>query len=490
MDHHHPQSRINLDHLYERYDLADYLKQQKEIENSLSVAFDEVSQLSDISINDEELINNDDRHFKQLNVNNVDSSELTNNLLNNTSTPIRKNAYENCNTSDDDENSSKPHHLGYNHRSLKPCHFDKDQISNSLLLENDKLSKQMSMLEGKCAKIDFNYKSLEVQFQQLINEKKKYLTQIDQMQLEIEMLQTKLDDERRQRENLSKREIFLESQIDSLEESLSEHRKSDFITRSNDTQEKMLNSLKLKHEKEINALRTEIDELNQKLIDKDDDQMAKTESYRQKFEMIRSNLKKEMKEQMDKENKIAKEKYRTELMKSFDQTVIDLKNDWQQQLNNDVAQIIDWIEINMRADDNFNHEQLSNISVKYEPLRLLCQCLQSSVNERDSRIQMQIYRFRESKQQLEEILLESKMSVSNISSNNSDKGQLMYEDFKMALNKINEENKLINHKLTKYKTHYYILEKKHRQEVESLNNKISKLERELTQNCSPNGKFR
>lgn len=37
MDHHHPQSRINLDHLYERYDLADYLKQQKEVSYRLVI---------------------------------------------------------------------------------------------------------------------------------------------------------------------------------------------------------------------------------------------------------------------------------------------------------------------------------------------------------------------------------------------------------------------------------------------------------------------
>lgn len=464
---------------------------------ALSSAFDDVTNFSDITLSDDEL---DSVSNKLKNGGNgrTKSDYITNQL--NTSTPTRLKSsssshynkhpptYHNTrnvteedyyfsdfndkvsfNLDDDDSepfsDNRKYENVDYNQD------LNKDNISSFLLLKNDNLIKELSALKEKCLKISSNYKSLNNKFLHLFDENKKNLDIINHLRSDVSFLESKLENERHTNIKLNKKANDLEAQVEELKNSLHEHDRHDFVTRSNDTHEKMLAIMQQRHNKEIEQLQNQIEQLSLQKQQNGEDICSKNAK-----KMFDNNFSTLPEKEMDRRTK---DKKTEEILKSMDKKMISLKEDWQIKLQDDVDKIIHWMERNSTFEKDNNHRrwkenaEINSPFVEFLPLQELCHHLQKSFAEREQRIEGQIARFKATKQQLEEALQESRMlSTSNLS-NSSDRS-LVLEELRDDLEKFKRESSVLSQKLSKYKRFYLQLQKKYEKDIENLKAQYSR----------------
>lgn len=447
---------------------------------ALSEAFDDVSNLSDVSLSDEEC----DIALNKISYNNetdLKTSDFNRNHLD-TSTPTRSQPtastqhysrklpnYKHHNISDvsdeeslfsDSEGRFKSKKSVYTDKDRKINgqlemeydHFNKEQISSSLLLENDKLTKQLVNLNTKCSTVQTDYQTLQTRFYRLFGENKSNLEIIEQLQSTVSKLEFRLKEERKSND-------YLKSEVDSLEELNSEHLQSDFVTRTNDAHERMVTSLKHKYEKEINQLRSDMEQMTLVIHRKEED-------IREKDDIIEK-----YKDKMKKEVRRAKEKYKSELLASMDEKMANLKEGWQNKLREDVEKIIKWMNTSSVGERLDHH-----VNVEFDSLQGLCDILQKTVISKELQIDKKINAFKETKRQLENALSDSRMTSSNMS-NSSDKSQL-HEELRNEIAKCKQEMEAQLKQIKKYKVKYLLLEKKCKEDTEKLHDQFrDKLQR-------------
>lgn len=383
--------------------------------------------------------------------------------------------YQNIPFLDGDDNEPFPRkNVGYNQD------HSKDNINSFLLLKNDNLIKEVSVFKEKCLQLSSKYKSLNNKFLHLFDENKKNLDIIDRLRSNVSYLESKLENERHTNIKLNKKANDLEAQVDELKDSLHEHGRLDFVTRTNENHEKMIAIMQQKHNREIEQLRNQIEVLSLQKQGSEEDICCKNAAAEKQKKMFCNNFSTSRTSRASQADSETEKDRRTidkkteEILKSMDQKMISLKEDWQLKLQDDVDKIIHWMCENSTFDkDNDTHrrwnENAENNSpcVEFLPLQELCHHLQKSFIERELRIEEQIARFKATKQQLEEALQESRMlSTSNLS-NSSDRS-LTLEELRDSLEKFKRESNVVSQKLSKYKRICLQQQKKYQEEIESL----------------------
>lgn len=444
-------------------------QQQKEIDAALSTAFDDVTNLSDITISDDDFDSVSNRSKKGVNRKPKSDYFMTNHL--NTSTPTRIKS-----SSSSSHHNKHQHPSPYQHVKNAPtdCHFsdrndkvslnlsdddgepfsrqfdsgdytqdlNKDKISSSLLLQNDKLTKQMCVIKGQCQKINSDYKQLEKKFSRLFDENQENLDVIAGLQAKVNHLESMLEVERQK----------LKRKTKELKDVLNENNCSELMSRTNETHENVVAIMQQMHNNEVDQLKDQIKQLTLQLQEKEGEHCSKNAPRLNEADRYCTNDKKT-----------------EEILKAMDQKMISLKEDWQLKLQEDVDKIVNWIN-NLEKGTGHRRRNENNIpSVDFLPLRGLTNHLQKhlSLTEREQKLEEHIAQFKNSKQQLEEILQESLMlSTSNLS--NSSGKSLNPQELWDELEKFKKESSDLAQKLRKYKRFFLLLQKKYQEDVENL----------------------
>ncbi|OTF73857.1 hypothetical protein BLA29_006723, partial [Euroglyphus maynei] len=177
------------------------------------------------------------------------------------------------------------------------------------------------MLKQEFAQINTNYRLLQSKYQKLYQLNEENAGLIHSQRAKIQKLEKQLKDEQDGRENERRLSSMFESKVSALEYQLNELQKGDHRNLSGDEQMKWFETLKLKHHKELNNLRTDYDDRIEKLTKtiqaKDDELIANCNillKYKQEANYFQEKLKKletEFKSKLQQEIQSSKE--RTEL---------------------------------------------------------------------------------------------------------------------------------------------------------------------------------
>lgn len=354
---------------------------------------------------------------------------------------------------------------------------DEEQRS-SISYSNDGMSQHLTKMKEKCLEMSHNYDVLQDDFEELHQVNGKHLETIARLESKVGLLEKQLSQERHAKESFCKKVMILESTVESLEYQIAEFHKSDFITKTNQDKDKLITNLKLRHNEESLSLKNQIDYLNKIIQDKDDvirsknNIIARYESdsseekvmakVKEAVQAAQTKVIKEMQSKFETETKAIKEKVELNLLESFDKSIEKLKEEWQTKLDEDIGKVTEWIGQLLTNVDVVSDASLLGLDIKYSPLFKLCLSLKHHLVEHENNIKMQTEKLKDAKFQLEQALIETRMSSSSLS-NSSDKSNLMEE-----LNKVKEESQSMAHKLHKYKQHYRLLMKTHQAEIESL----------------------
>lgn len=464
---------------------------------ALSTAFDDVTNLSDITLSDDELDSVSNR--LKNGANRRTKSDYATNYLN-ASTPTRLKSssssshynkypptYQNIrNVPRDDyyfsdvndkvpfslnEDDSEPFTVNRKYENVDYNQdLNKDNISSFLLLKNDNLIKELSALKEKCLKISSNYKTLNNKFLHLFDENKKNLDIIDRLRTNVSFLESKLENERHTNTKLNKKANDLEAQVDELKDLLPEHGRLGTETQTNEAHEKIIANMQQRHNKEMEQLRNQIEQLSLQKQKNGEDTCSKNATAEKQKKVFGNNFSTLAEKEI---NRLTKDKKTEEILKSMDEKMISLKEDWQVKLQDDVDKIIHWMGRSSIFEKDNGHQRWnenavnSSPCVEFLPLQELFHHLQKSFTEREQRIEGKIARFKATKQQLEEALQESRMlSTSNLS-NSSDRS-LVLEELRDDLDKFKRESSVLSQKLSKYKRVYLQLQKKYEEDIENL----------------------
>lgn len=402
------------------------------------------------------------------------------------STPIRtkiQNSYQNHsqnenNVLEDDVNVCCDNVSFTDDDSQNDCDSHKFHLHSFEDNDDSQLS-DIVELKKKCLLINSNYEILQNKFQRLHTKNDDNLQIIDSLQSKIKLLEIQLKEEQQLKDSVSRKAEIFESRVDSLEYQLKEIYDSDFLAKNNENNAKAISSLKQKHQNEVSRLRidfeNELCQVKQRLAKQEQTIFSQNEmiaKYKQEVNKLEqmAHLSKELneselKKRIEIELQQSKEKIELNLLSSFDQSMNKLKFDWDTKLQEDIDQIIIQIENRFKVDSNGNLS--SDVDLRFKKLYELYESIENSFTAREEQIQNQIVNLKEAKCQLDEVLLESKMSSSNVSCS-SDKT----EELKNELILVKNESKKLTQKLNKYKQHYHSLDKRHKQEMELIKHKF------------------
>lgn len=337
-------------------------------------------------------------------------------------------------------------------------HLDDQQPDKDshYLLHNDVQFKDLRLLKKEFAQINSNYEMLQDKYQQLINLNEQNVKTIELLQNRNNSLEKQLKNERKSNEDDRRKASIFESKVNSLEYQLKELKTSDYLSRNNEEQMKWFETLKIKHQKELNNLRenyeSKIENLTKTITNKEDELISNCNiilKYKQEahyFQEKMKNIEDEMRLKIQQEVKKAKEQTELNLLNTFDESMKKLKIEWEQKLQEDIQKIVTWFE---SWDLDQEAEPLSD--VRFENLVGFCESLKRSTIKREIAIQAQIDRMEEAKRQLEKVILEAKLRNSSISSTSS-RSDLLLEDQTTGGGGLNKCNSLQSKKLASSST--------------------------------------
>ncbi|UXI17915.1 sorting nexin-14-like [Sarcoptes scabiei] len=448
-----------------RIDPNEFFNQQKEIEGLLSNAFDDITSIQHLSDNENDDDDTLDRHFRSITKPSRTKKSPQSNGFN-ASTPLTNNHNSNAHRIQLKDFTTKFKNKNFHDIVEEDTINDIDSLENddndllsdlSLSDSNDRIKhlpnghsetlmnlrnsesahsdtqlKDLCILKEEVTQITKNHEILKQKYSKLQQLNYGNIQLIESLKSRINSLEEELHAEKEENVKERRQSVMLESKIISLEYQLSETQKSDFVTRNNEDQIKWFESLKAKHQKEIYNLRNDyekkIENLNQIIASKDEELINNCNlirNYKQEVNFFQEKYKKiesETKSLMRKEIDDVKDRVESNLLKSFDSSVVKLKNEWEQKLREDIDKIVQWF-------DNWESNQTStdNLDFRFSRLIDLCDSLKRSNRKQEQHIQSQIDRLEEARRQLEKALLEVKMRNTSLSSTSS-RSDLLADD--------------------------------------------------------------
>lgn len=459
----------NVNHL----DPDEFFNQQKEIEGILSTAFDDITdirQTSDYDDNNTFFISK--LNYKQNSFDKKPSSSILNNESNvhvNTSTPLinrnqqtmvngllnrynYKNNFKNIveeeectiqdvESLDNDDGGSHSDNLSLStDHNFNNNHDDDEenilqQSPKFLLHNNQDLSlndvhiKDLCMLKQEFAQINTNYRLLQAKYHKLYQLNEENAGLINSQCVKIQKLEKQLKEERDGRESERRLASMFESKVSSLEYQLNELQKGDNRNLNSDEQMKWFETLKIRHHKEMNNIRTDyetrIEKLTKTIQAKDDELIENCNillKYKQEANYFQEKLKKletDFKSKLQQEIQSAKERTESNMLKEFDDSMRKLKSEWEHKLQEDIDKIVNFFENSDDEEKDLIESSSPKFDVRFEKLIDLYRSLKSFSINREQHIQTQIDRMDDAKRQLEKAIIESRMRNSSISSTSS-----------------------------------------------------------------------
>ncbi|KPM10267.1 hypothetical protein QR98_0088190 [Sarcoptes scabiei] len=529
-----------------RIDPNEFFKQQKEIEGLLSNAFDDITSIQHLSDNENDDDDTLDRHFRSITKPSRTKKSPQSNGFN-ASTPLTNNHNSNAHRIQLKDFTTKFKNKNFHDIVEEDTINDIDSLENddndllsdlSLSDSNDRIKhlpnghsetllnlrnsesahsdtqlKDLCILKEEVTQITKNHEILKQKYSKLQQLNYGNIQLIESLKSRINSLEEELHAEKEENVKERRQSVMLESKIISLEYQLSETQKSDFVTRNNEDQIKWFESLKAKHQKEIYNLRNDyekkIENLNQIIASKDEELINNCNlirNYKQEVNFFQEKYKKiesETKSLMRKEIDDVKDRVESNLLKSFDSSVVKLKNEWEQKLREDIDKIVQWFdnwESNQTSTDNLdfrpptkdNHNHLNhhhsnhnNQMKKYQTKTLIE--LNDQINDESNHFTNDVNNI---------IVKSSSTSSLNNEICNNNKKLLknryekelkeIRENFEMELKFLKdqlldkeEEALLLKRKSNKYKQHYQQLVDKHKQELSLLKNEFTKVMQNL-----------
>ena len=371
----------------------------------------------------------------------------------------------------ENERFGSKHEFETNERSFSQRHVQ------LLIEENQRLSNELIVSQQKLSAIDGNYEGIQYKLKQLNQMNNEKENQLVRLEAKIKALELNVKVEREAKEEFQRKLSVCESTVESLQYQLREIGKSDSLVRAQETHESVVNCLETKYENQIILLKGEIEGLKHELNSKTDEINGITKELERKriennenvfkdqlkdmIKVTKDLWEQEMKVKVENDIKTVIEYHENKWTQSREQQAINLKNQWERQLQTEVSQLMEFLKIKAKVSAGTLPER---VSLTFVPLLNLWRALEESCDSKEETLRIQIQRLREAKQELEEALNESRNDESS-SHHNCPPNDQIFNELRNELQKVNEEAILMKQKLNKYKQHYQRLVKKHENQI-------------------------
>lgn len=352
--------------------------------------------------------------------------------------------------------------------------------SDEIIEENSKLFQDLTKSREECVQTNKNNNALQNKVDQLNLTNETNLSTINRLKAKINALECELKTEKKEKQTLEKKTTILESQVGSLEYQLAEMDKGEHLTKANEVQKSIVLNLKEKHAAETTQLQAKIDEMTTRLEEKDKmieaqnsiiqmyqqeySEEAVNKMFEQKLRSAREVLTQKHQETSERQMEL----FKKEINNQFNQTIIQLREEWESRLEADIGKIVAWLNRAGSAEDVSN---LPRVNIKLEALLSMYQQFRSAISKDISELNEHTNKLKAARQELHDALHEqnNEHHETNISlaNNEPNQSQLIKE-----LNLAKEQVEDLTQMLVKHKKTIRSLRKASEAQIEQLKNEF------------------